>query len=111
MKVTDERKRPVIIVIFPSYFEAGKRKPVPANGPRSLLLRLDASWSRRRVFWRTGAVVDKSLSPAETTFSGDPKQSNYLQIMPGWNYTVRLYRPRAEIIDGEWTFPEAKLAN
>jgi len=28
--------------------------------------------------------------------------------MPGWNYTVRLYRPRVEILDGTWKFPEAK---
>ena len=40
-------------------------------------------------------------------FGGDPAQPNYLRIMPGWNYTVRLYRPRAEILDGKWTFPEA----
>jgi hypothetical protein len=32
---------------------------------------------------------------------------NCLPIMPGWNYTVRLYRPRAEILEGRWTFPEA----
>jgi hypothetical protein len=30
---------------------------------------------------------------------------NCLPIMDGWNYTVRLYRPRAEILDGSWTFP------
>jgi hypothetical protein len=34
--------------------------------------------------------------------------SNCLPIMPGWNYTVRLYRPRREILDGRWTFPEAR---
>jgi hypothetical protein len=28
--------------------------------------------------------------------------------MPGWNYTVRLYRPRPEILDGSWAFPEAQ---
>jgi hypothetical protein len=39
-------------------------------------------------------------------FGGDPKAPNYLHIMPGWNYTVRLYRPRAEVLDGRWTFPE-----
>jgi hypothetical protein len=27
--------------------------------------------------------------------------------MPGWNYIVRLYRPRAEVLDGRWTFPKA----
>jgi hypothetical protein len=30
--------------------------------------------------------------------------------MPGWNYTVRLYRPKAEILEGKWTFPEAAQA-
>jgi hypothetical protein len=30
---------------------------------------------------------------------------NCLPIMAGWNYTVRLYRPRAQILDGSWTFP------
>jgi hypothetical protein len=38
----------------------------------------------------------------------DGKIANCLPIMPGWNYTVRLYRPRAEILDGTWKFPEAK---
>jgi hypothetical protein len=26
----------------------------------------------------------------------------------GWDYTVRLYRPRPEILDGTWTFPEVE---
>lgn len=30
---------------------------------------------------------------------------NVLPITEGWNYLVRLYRPRAEILDGRWTFP------
>jgi len=38
-------------------------------------------------------------------FGGDPKRPNYLRIMPGWNYIVRLYRPRKEITDGSWKFP------
>jgi hypothetical protein len=38
----------------------------------------------------------------------DGKVSNCLPIMPGWNYMVRLYRPRAEILDGKWKFPEAQ---
>ncbi|MBK0398549.1 DUF1214 domain-containing protein [Limibaculum sp. M0105] len=31
---------------------------------------------------------------------------NCIPITPGWNYTVRLYEPRSEILDGSWTFPE-----
>lgn len=44
-------------------------------------------------------------------FGGDPKQANYLPIVPGWNYIVRLYRPQAEILEGGWKFPEPKIAN
>lgn len=35
----------------------------------------------------------------------DGKVQNCLPIMKGWNYTVRLYRPHAEILNGTWTFP------
>lgn len=40
----------------------------------------------------------------------DGKVANCLPIMPGWNYTVRLYRPQKTILDGSWTFPAAKPA-
>ncbi|MFE6734753.1 DUF1254 domain-containing protein [Microbacterium sp. NPDC057650] len=30
---------------------------------------------------------------------------NALPITDGWNYLVRLYRPRPEIADGSWSFP------
>jgi hypothetical protein len=33
---------------------------------------------------------------------------NCLPITPGWNYTVRLYRPRPEVVSGDWTFPAAQ---
>jgi hypothetical protein len=38
----------------------------------------------------------------------DGKLPNCLPIMKGWNYIVRLYRPRAEILNGTWKFPEAQ---
>src|SRR5262249_48045037 len=40
----------------------------------------------------------------------DGKIPNCLPIMKGWNYTVRLYRPRAEILNGTWKFPEPQPA-
>lgn len=39
-------------------------------------------------------------------FGGDPKQDNFISIVPGWNYVVRMYRPHKEILDGTWKFPE-----
>lgn len=38
-------------------------------------------------------------------FGGDSKADNYLPVMKGWNYTVRLYQPRKELINGTWSFP------
>lgn len=38
----------------------------------------------------------------------DGKTANCLPVTPGWNYMVRLYRPRKEILDGSWKFPEAQ---
>jgi hypothetical protein len=43
-------------------------------------------------------------------FGGDDDRPNLLPITDGWNYTVRLYRPRPEILDGSWTFPSVEAA-
>lgn len=31
---------------------------------------------------------------------------NCIPITDGWNYTIRMYRPHPEVVDGRWTFPE-----
>jgi hypothetical protein len=41
----------------------------------------------------------------------DGKIANCLPITQGWNYTFRLYRPRAEILNGKWKMPEAQPAS
>jgi hypothetical protein len=41
----------------------------------------------------------------------DGQIANCLPTMPGWNYIVRLYRPRAEILNGQWAFPQAQPVN
>ena len=43
-------------------------------------------------------------------FGGDPEQPNFLPIVPGWNYIVRMYRPRKEVLDGSWKFPGPEAA-
>lgn len=27
------------------------------------------------------------------------------KFVPGWEYVVRMYRPREEVLDGNWEFP------
>lgn len=44
-----------------------------------------------------------------TVFLGGAQdRPNCLPIMEGWNYIVRLYRPRPEVLDGTWTFPQVE---
>ena len=38
----------------------------------------------------------------------DGKIANCLPTTPNWNYLVRLYRPRTEILNGQWTFPQPR---
>lgn len=85
---------------------------------------VDGFWSIT-VYGESGFMVENELdryslnnltaerdADGSTTirFGGDPSARNHLPISPGWNYTVRLYRPRAEILDGSWSFPEAQPA-
>jgi hypothetical protein len=37
--------------------------------------------------------------------------ANCLPTTPGWNYMVRLYRPRGDILSGAWKFPQAQPAS
>jgi hypothetical protein len=41
-------------------------------------------------------------------FGGDPDQPNFIYTPGEWNYMVRLYQPREEILDGSYQFPEAE---
>jgi hypothetical protein len=44
-----------------------------------------------------GTTVRFGTAPA-----GEP---NYLPIMDGWNFMVRLYQPRSAVLDGTWKLP------
>jgi hypothetical protein len=58
----------------------------------------------------TSAVknVDGSIT---VHFGGDSSQPNFIPITEGWNYMVRLYRARNEVLNGSWVFPEPFIVN
>lgn len=41
-------------------------------------------------------------------FGGEPTNVNYLPITKGWNYAVRMYQPRQDVLDGSWNFPSVE---
>jgi hypothetical protein len=55
------------------------------------------------------ALLVLAASSTTVQFGGcDGKVPNCIPVMKGWNYTVRLYRPRPEILNGSWKFPRAQ---
>ena len=50
-------------------------------------------------------AVKNSDGSIVVNFGGDPKQPNYIPITEGWNYIVRLYRVKSEVVNGTWKFP------
>lgn len=54
------------------------------------------------------AAVNRDSSITIQFGGCDESTRNCIPIVPGWNYMVRLYRPRPEILDGSWKFPEAE---
>lgn len=49
------------------------------------------------------ARTDGSPPGLDPNGSADPP--NTISTPEGWNYLVRLYRPRPEILDGTWQLP------
>lgn len=60
-----------------------------------------------------GLIAKKAADGTITIqFGGcDGKIENCLPTVEGWNYTVRLFRPRREILNDTWEFPKARPAS
>jgi len=85
---------------------------VPVYGFWSVTLYDEAGWMPVNEYdaYSFNNVTAKKDEDGSITihFGGDPEADNFLPIVPGWNYIVRMYQPGPEILNGTWTFPAAE---
>jgi len=91
-------------------------KDVPVDGFWSLSVYNDKGYFEKNdvgAYSVNNLTATKDARGAATIqFGGCTKGApNCLPIVKGWNYTLRLYRPRKAVLDGTWKAPEAMPAN
>jgi len=87
-------------------------KDVPVDGFWSLAMYNEEGYFNENEYnsYGFGDRTAKKNADGSVTlhFGGDPNRKNYIPITKGWNYVVRMYRPRAELLNGTWKFPKLK---
>jgi hypothetical protein len=88
-------------------------KDVPVEGFWSVIVYNAEGYipqNDREIYSFNNVTAKKDADGSVTIqFGGcDGKAANCIPILPGWNYMVRLYRPRTEILTDKWKFPEAQ---
>jgi hypothetical protein len=84
---------------------------VPADGFWSITIYNEANYLEPNDLGRnalSNVTAERNADGSITINAGgcEDGRINCIPITKGWNYVARTYRPRPEIVSGEWVFPE-----
>nr|WP_208402734.1 DUF1214 domain-containing protein [Lysinibacter cavernae] len=103
-----------------TYISVDENMPVAEYALRLKDVPVDAFWSvslyNAAGYFEENALGVNSINSLTATLDADggvtirfgihlEHVANALPIIPGWNYVLRLYRPRPSVLDGTWTAP------
>lgn len=85
-------------------------RDVPVDGFWSITVYNEDGFMQKNdldIYSFNGVTAQTNADSTTTIHFGacDDGRVNCIPIMQDWNYVVRLYRPRIEILDGSWAFP------
>src|SRR5262245_14837005 len=112
----ETRTIPVIIVIVADPVGSGSCRKFGAAGRQCHRFQRSISQASLCALHTSHTNTINNITGKKSTdgsvviqFGGcDGNIPNCLPIEKGWNYMVRLYRPREEIFKGKWNFPAAQ---
>ena len=104
MPVKNDGKTPYVLTV----------KDVPVDGFWSITIYNKDGYMEKNaqdVYSYNNVTAKKNADGSITIhFGGGPNAINNLPTTPGWNYIVRMYLPKPEVIEGSWRFPKAQPA-
>ena len=88
-----------------------KDVPLVGNGFWSITLYNEANYLEPNKMNRNAlnnVTAEKNADGSITINAGgcEDGRINCIPITPGWNYVARVYRPKPEVVSGDWVFPE-----
>lgn len=89
-------------------------KDVPVNGFWSITVYNKDGFMEKNdenIYSYNNVTAKKNANGSITiNFGAGTDAINNVPITPGWRYSVRMYQPKQEIINGSWSFPKAQQA-